>query len=61
VSGSDLVADDPNADRIIFWDDSESKLRYLEAGSGLSISGTTMTASGGSSIMQSIAVGFVLN
>jgi hypothetical protein len=47
VSGSDLVADDPNADRIIFWDDSESKLRYLEAGSGLSISGTTMTATGG--------------
>jgi hypothetical protein len=47
VSGSDLVADDPNADRIVFWDDSESKLRYLEAGSGLTISGTTMTASGG--------------
>jgi hypothetical protein len=44
VSGSDLVADDPNADRIVFWDDSESKLRYLEAGTGLSISGTTMTA-----------------
>jgi hypothetical protein len=44
VSGSDLVADDAGADRIIFWDDSESKLRYLEAGSGLSISGTTMTA-----------------
>jgi hypothetical protein len=44
VSGSDLVADDPNADRIIFWDDSESKWRYLEAGSGLSISGTTLTA-----------------
>jgi hypothetical protein len=61
VSGSDLVADDPNADRIVFWDDSESKLRYLEAGTGLSISGTTMTASGGASIMQSIAVGFVLN
>jgi hypothetical protein len=50
VSGSDLVADDPNADRIVFWDDSEGKWRYLEAGSGLSISGTTMTAtaSGGS-------------
>jgi hypothetical protein len=44
VSGSDLVADDPNADRIVFWDDSESKLRYLEAGTGLSISGTTLTA-----------------
>jgi hypothetical protein len=47
VSGSDLVADDPNADRIVFWDDSEGKWRYLEAGSGLSISGTTMTATGG--------------
>jgi hypothetical protein len=49
VSGSDLVADDPNADRIVFFDDSEGKLRYLEAGSGLSISGTTMTvtATGG--------------
>jgi hypothetical protein len=52
VSGSDLVADDPNADRIVFWDDSESKLRYLEAGSGLSISGTTMTASGGVSAVD---------
>jgi hypothetical protein len=49
VSGSDLVADDPNADRIVFYDDSEGKWRYLEAGSGLSISGTTMTvtATGG--------------
>ena len=49
VSGSDLVADDAGADRIVFWDDSEGKWRYLEAGSGLSISGTTMTvtATGG--------------
>jgi hypothetical protein len=40
---------DANADRIVFWDDSASKLAYLEAGSGLSISGTTMTvtATGG--------------
>jgi hypothetical protein len=54
VSGSDLVADDPNADRIVFWDDSEGKLRYLEAGSGLSISGTTLTAtaSGGISAVD---------
>jgi hypothetical protein len=54
VSGSDLVADDPNADRIVFWDDSESKLRYLEAGTGLSISGTTLTAtaSGGISAVD---------
>lgn len=46
VSGSDLIADDAGADRLIFWDDSESKLTYLAAGSGLSISGTTITATG---------------
>jgi hypothetical protein len=44
VSSGELVADDAGADRIIFWDDSESKLRYLEAGSGLSLSGTTLSA-----------------
>jgi hypothetical protein len=61
VSGSDLVADDPNADRIIFWDDSESKLRYLEAGSGLSISGTTMTvtATGGATNLWIPASAFI--
>lgn len=52
VSGSDLVADDPNADadRLVFWDDSASALKYLEVSTGLSISGTTLsaTASGGS-------------
>jgi len=61
VASGTISADDAGADRLVFWDDSESKWRYLEAGSGLSISGTTMTASGGASIMQSIAVGFVLN
>lgn len=35
---------DPNADRIVFWDDSAGKWVYLTAGSGLTISGTTMTA-----------------
>ena len=49
VSGSDITGVDATADRIVFWDDSASKLAYLEAGSGLSISGTTLsaTASGG--------------
>lgn len=37
---------DPNADRILFWDDSAGGFRYLTAGSGLSIVGTTMTATG---------------
>jgi len=49
VSGSDITGVDATADRIVFWDDSASALKYLEAGSGLSISDTTMTvtATGG--------------
>lgn len=38
---------DPGADRIFFWDDSAGGPRYLEIGSGLSITGTTLTATGG--------------
>lgn len=38
---------DPDADRILFWDDSASGFKYLTAGSGLTITGTTITASGG--------------
>lgn len=37
---------DPNADRILFWDDSAGTYAYLTAGSGLTITGTTITASG---------------
>ena len=47
ISGSDLVADDPGADRILFWDDSADKLTHLEVGTGLSISGTTLSVTGG--------------
>ena len=38
---------DPGADRLLFWDDSAGGWAQLTAGSGLSISGTTITASGG--------------
>jgi len=37
---------DPNADRILFWDDSAGSTAYLTVGSGLSLSGTTLTATG---------------
>lgn len=47
VSGSDIAADDPGADRLVFWDDSDNKLTYLTAGTGLTITGTTIAASGG--------------
>jgi hypothetical protein len=36
---------DPNADRIVFWDDSASNLAHLTAGTGLSISGTSISVS----------------
>ena len=61
VSGSDITGVDANADRIVFWDDSASALKYLEAGSGLLISGTTMTvtATGGATNLWIAASQFV--
>lgn len=44
--GTTDLATDPNADRLVFWDDSAGKLQYLTAGSGLTITGTTITATG---------------
>ena len=36
----------PGADRILFWDHSATAYAYLTAGTGLTISGTTMTQAG---------------
>jgi hypothetical protein len=36
---------DPNADRIMFWDDSAGAVTWLAPGSGLTISGTDITSS----------------
>ena len=44
VSGANITGVDAGSDKIVFWDDSASKLAYLEAGSGLSLSGTTLSA-----------------
>jgi hypothetical protein len=43
--GTGASLTDPNADRILFWDDSAGQVTWLTAGSGLTISGTTITAS----------------
>lgn len=37
---------DPNADRILFWDDSAGAYVYLTPGTGLTITGTTIDAAG---------------
>ena len=36
---------DPNDDQIVFWDDSEGATKFLDIGSGLAISGTTLSSS----------------
>lgn len=43
-TGASLI--DPNADRLAFWDDSVGAFAWLTAGSGLTITDTTITASG---------------
>lgn len=42
-----LTLTDPNADRIVFWDDSLGAYTHLTAGTNLTITGTTLDASGG--------------
>lgn len=42
--GTGASLTDPNADRIMFWDDSAGAVDWLTAGTGLSISGTTISA-----------------
>jgi len=44
VSGGSINAVDPNDDRIVFYDNSGERLRYLDIGTGLSIDGTTLNA-----------------
>ena len=48
ISAGEITADDPGADRLLFWDESENKLTHLTLGTALSISGTTLNASTGS-------------
>lgn len=51
---------DPNADRILFWDDSAGAVTWLTAGSGLTITTTTLTADGtfgGSIANTQVAIG----
>ena len=46
ISSGDIVADDAGADKMVFWDDSGNKLTYATLGTNLSMSGTTLNASG---------------
>lgn len=54
--GTGAALTDPNADRILFWDDSAGSTAYLTAGSGLSISGTTLSATGTGGTVTSVGL-----
>lgn len=53
--GTGASLTDPNADRILFWDDSAGAVTYLSAGSGLAISGTTLSATGSGGTVTSVS------
>ena len=54
VLDSIALLGDPGVDRIMFWDESENKFAWLTAGSGLTITGTTLTSTGMSNPMTAI-------
>lgn len=59
--GTGANLSDPGGDRILFWDDSAGAVTWLTAGSGLTITDTTITASGSSSSRRSLNPTLVLS
>ena len=53
--GTGASLTDPNADRILFWDDSAGATTWLTPGSGLTIADTTITVSGAVSVLNTNA------
>jgi hypothetical protein len=47
AAGQVLGAFDAGVDKLVFWDDSESKLTYATIGTNLTMTGSTLSASGG--------------
>jgi hypothetical protein len=54
--GTGASLSDPNADRIFFWDDSAGSTAFLTVGSGLQISGTTLSSTDAGGTVTSIDV-----
>ena len=47
AAGQSLGAFDAGSDKLVFWDDSGSKLTYATIGTNLTMTGTTLSAAGG--------------
>lgn len=56
-TGANLT--DPNADRILFWDDSTGAVTWLSTGTGLSITGTTIAATNNGTVTSVSGTGTV--
>ncbi len=54
------ISSDPNADRIVFWDDSATSLAYLAPSTGLQVTDTSITTKD-SEIVHDNLSGFVAN
>ena len=52
--GTGASLTDPNADRIFFWDDSAGATTFLTVGSGLQISGTTLSSTDAGGTVTSV-------
>lgn len=50
--GLGVALTDPGADRLPFWDDSEGEIAWLTIGTGLTVSGTTLSAEGFANPME---------
>lgn len=51
--GTGVALSDPGADRVLFWDESANEIKFLTVGSNLTISDTTISASGGINFLSS--------
>jgi hypothetical protein len=47
AAAGEITADDAGEDKLVFWDDSASKLTYLTVGSNLTVTDTTIAAAAG--------------
>lgn len=58
--GTGASLSDPNADRILFWDDSAGQVTWLTAGSNLTITSTTIDAAAGAGTDLGYARSFLM-
>lgn len=52
--GTGASLSDPNADRLMFWDDSAGTMAWLEVSTGLNLTGTTLTATNGMTLLGTL-------